>query len=206
MNRMRAFYLTVSLAAAALCGCGTQSVWQRQTFALDLPAGPDSAPSGTNLVALGRVTIAPLFQSRSFTYRTGQDSYEQDPYASFLISPESAVAEPIRARMEQDGTLGRLIGPDSQLHPSIVVEAAVNELDGDFRNASHPVAEMTIHFIIYETGPDGPGNVLLDHVFAEQTPLSNRTAAALVAGWDEALRKIMEELNSEYAKAHPHDR
>ncbi len=206
MSRAQIIYLSMILAAALQCGCGSDSIWKCQTFALSVLAGPPAPVSGTNIVALTRLSVSPLFQSRSFTYRTGQNAYEQDPYARFLTSPERDLAEPIRASLRNDGAYGRVIDPGSGLIPSVKVEASVDVLDGDFRVASRPVAEMEIHFIIYDVGQDGPGRVLLDKVFSDQTPLSQRTPAALVAAWDRDLRKIMDELNSEYAKTHSNDR
>ena len=46
--------------------------------------------------------MSPLFQSRSFIYRTAENTYEKDPYAGFMVSPERALAEPIRARLHND--------------------------------------------------------------------------------------------------------
>ena len=86
------------------------------------------------------------------------------------------------------------------------MEASVIELDGDFRDPSHPIAEIAIHFIVYESGPEGPGRVLLDKVCARRTALARRTPVALMASWVLDLRKIMDELNSDYAKTDFNDR
>ena len=68
---------------------------------------PASRHLQTNLVVVNRLSISPLFQSRSFTYRTAENTYEQDPYAGFLIPPEQALAESIRASMRASGVFGR---------------------------------------------------------------------------------------------------
>jgi len=175
-------------------------------FAFSSPADPPSTNAPTNIVALSRVSISPLFQSRSFTYRTAENSYEQDPYAGFLIAPERALAEPIRAWMRASGVFGRVAEPGSGLTATKVVEVSVNELYGDFRKASQPVGTMEIHFICYEVKDGAAGRIVLDKVCARETPLMRRTPDALMAAWDADLREIMEEINSEYAKANSHDR
>jgi cholesterol transport system auxiliary component len=190
----------IILAAAALCGCASGSGWQRRAFAFTSPADPPTTNAETNIVALSRVTISPLFQSRSFTYRTAQNSYEQDPYAGFLIPPERALAEPIRASMRAGGVFGRVVESSSGLAPTLVVEASVDELYGDFRKASKPVATMEIHFICYEVRDGIPGRIVLDKVCARETPLAGTTPAALMAAWDVDLHEIMEEFKSECAK------
>jgi ABC-type uncharacterized transport system auxiliary subunit len=189
------------LIAGIFVGCASEPRWKRQAFAFSLPADPPTTNAQTKLVALRRVSISPLFQSRSFTYRTAENSYKQDPYAGFLTPPERALAEPIRALMRASGVFGRVVEPGSGLTPTLVAEVSVNQLYGDFRKASQPVGTMEIHFICYEVKDGAAGRVILDKVCARETPLSRKTPDALMAAWDAALREIMEEINAEYANA-----
>jgi len=186
------------LAAGILAGCASNPKWKRQVFAFSLPADPPTTNAQTNIVALSRVSISPLFQNRSFTYRTAENTYEQDPYAGFLIPPERALAEPIRAWMRTSGVMGRVVEPGSGLTPTLVAEVFINELYGDFRKASQPVAAMEIHFRLYEVNSDTPGRIVLDKVCGHETSLARKTPDALMAAWDSVLREIMAEILSEY--------
>ena len=159
----------ILFVAAILCGCVSGPRWTRQTFAFSLPSDTPATISNTNLVALRRVAISPLFQSRSFTYRTAENSYEQDPYAGFLIPPEQALAESIRASMRASGVFGRVVPPGSDLAPSLVAEVSVTQLYGDFRKRSQPVGTLEIHFICYEVNDGVPGRIVLDKVCAHET-------------------------------------
>jgi hypothetical protein len=197
--------MSIMLVAACLCGCGSDPVWKRQTFAFSAPSDPPSKGAPTNLVALNRVFVSPLFQSQSFTYRVGQDAYEQDPYASFLVSPERALAEAVRTWMRQNGDFGSLAEPGSALIPNVVVEATVNELCGDFRQPSRPAGVMEIHFVVYEARDGFPGRVVLDKTYAHQSALPRKTPAALMAAWETDLREILENLKSDYAKVNSND-
>jgi cholesterol transport system auxiliary component len=194
------------LAAAVLCGCASDPRWKRQVFAFSLPDDPPITNTQTNIVALSRVSISPLFQSRSFTYRTAENSYEQDPYAGFLIPPERALAESIRAWLRASGVFGRVAEPGSGLSPALVVEVSINGLYGDFRKASRPVGTMEIHFICYQLKDGAAGRVVLDKTCARETPLTRKTPDAVMAAWDADLREIMEEINSEYAKGNSNGR
>ena len=193
-------------AATILCGCASGPAWKRQTFAFSLPSDPPAANARTNIVALNRVSISPRFQSRSFTYRTAENSYEQDPYAGFLVPPERALAEPIRAWMRDSGVFGRLVEPGSGLAPALVAEVSINELYGDLRKASQPVGTIEIRFIFYEVRDGASGRIVLDKVCASGTPLTRKTPAALMVAWDADLRQIMQDITSEYAKADSNDR
>jgi len=195
----------ILLATAILCGCASSPGWKRRAFAFSLPTEPPITNAQSDIVALRRVSISPLFQSRSFTYRTAENSYEQDPYAGFLIPPERALAEPIRAWMRASGVFGRVVEPGSGLTPTLIVEVSVNELYGDFRKESQPFGTMEIHFICYEVNDGTAGRILLDKVCARETPLTRKTPDAIMAAWDADLRQIMEEINAEYGKAKTND-
>ena len=174
-------------------------------FAFSLPADPPTTNAQTNIVALSRVSISPLFQNRSFTYRKAENTYELDPYAGFLVPPGRALADAIRAWMRAGGGFGRVVEPGSGLRPTLVAEVSVNELYGDLRQASRPVGTMQIHFICYEVKDGDPGRIVLDRVCAHETPLARKTPNALMAAWDADLREIMGEINSEYSKAISND-
>jgi cholesterol transport system auxiliary component len=188
-------------AAAILGGCASGSGWKQRVFAFSLPTDPTTTNAQTNILVLNRVSISPLFQSRSFTYRTAENAYEQDPYAGFLIPPERALAEPIRAWLRGSGQFGRVVEPGSGLIPTMVAEVSINALYGDFRNASRPLGTMEIHFILYEVKDEVPGRIMLDKVSTYETPLARKTPDALMAAWDADLHEIMKEINSAYAKA-----
>lgn len=192
--------ILIALAAAVVSGCETRPSWKRQSFAFSLPADPPITNASDRIVALSRVSISPTFESRSFTYRTGEDSYEQDPYAGFLIPPERALAESIRASMRASGVFGRVVEPGSGIMPTLIVEAAINELYGDFRQASSPVGTMGIHIMCYEVQDSEPRHIVFDKYCFKETALARRTPDALMAAWDEDLREIMNQIDSEYAK------
>ena len=108
--------------------------------------------------------------------------------------------------MRESGVFRRVVEPGSGLTPTLVVEVSVNELYGDFRQASRLVGKMEIHFICYEVKDGDSGRIVLDKVGAHETPLTRKTPDALMAAWEADLRAIMEEINSEYAKANSKER
>ena len=203
---MRALFLILTVAAI-LSGCASGPKWKKQVFSFSLPADPPPATNSTGTITgLTRVSISPMFQSRSFTYRTGENSYEQDPYASFLVPPERALAECMRAWMRAGGAFGRVVDPGSGITPTLLVEASINELYGDFRKPSQPLARMAIHVTCYQAGDGEARHIAFERFCARETPLARKTAAALMAAWDADLREIMNELNSEYAKTVSNER
>jgi hypothetical protein len=194
------------IVAVVSYGCASGPSWKRQAFSFSLPADPPTTNATTQIVGLGRVSISPVFQSRSFTYRIGENSYEQDPYAGFLIPPERALAESIRALMRATGVFGRVLEAGSGVRPNLIAEVSINELYGDFRKPSQPVGTMGIRFMCYELQDGEPRRIVFDKLCSHETPLAQKTAAALMAAWDTDLREIMNQINSEYAKTICNDR
>jgi hypothetical protein len=197
--------VSIMLALASLCGCGTNPAWKTQTFAFTEPADPPPATMATNITALKRASISPFFQSQSFTYRVGEGAYEKDPYAAFLVSPERAMTQAIRAWMRTGGAFGRVVESGSELAPNLIAEATVSQLCGDFRDASRPGGVMAIHFVVYETRDGTCGRIVLDKNYTRNAPLGRKTPAALMSAWETDLQQIMEALNSDYAKANSND-
>ena len=163
--------------AAILCGCASGPRWTRQTFAFSLPSDPPATISNTNLVALHRVSISPLFQSRSFTYRTAENSYEQDPYAGFLIPPEQALAESIRAWMRASGAFGTVVRAGQRPGPELGRRGIRHPTLRRFSQASQPVGTHgdSLH-MLYEVNEGVPGRIVLDKVCARETPLASQNA------------------------------
>lgn len=192
---------SIAILSLLLCGCASRPAWKRQSFAFSVPDDPPSTNATQRSVGLSRVSISPLFQSRSFTYRTGSDSYEQDPYATFLIPPERMLAESIRAWMRASGGFGHVVEPGSGFLPMVSMVISINELYGDFRNPAQPIGTMSIHFLGYELDEGMPRRIIFDRLCSQQTPLTRKTPAALMAAWDVDLRQIMNQINSEYAKS-----
>jgi len=196
---MRRLMLIPVLTAIA-CGCVSGPAWKRQVFAFSWPADTSPTNSIRIVTALSRVSISPVFESRSFTYRTGDNAYEQDPYAGFIIPPDRALAESIRAFLRAGGAFGSVLEPGSLLTPTLILEISINELYGDFRNPSQPVGTMGLHVIGYEVQDGLPRRVVLDKFYSHETPLARKTPSALMAAWDADLRGIIDEINSDFAK------
>ena len=187
----------ILIVLIACGGCSSGPHWKRQGFAFSMPADPPATNASETITSLSRVSISPIFQSRSFTYRMAENSYEQDPYAGFLVPPERALAEPIRAWMRTSGAYGRVVEPGSGITPNIIVEVSVTELYGDFREAKQPKAVLALRVVFANVG----GGVILQKEYSRHLTIQKNTAAAVVAGWNQALGEIMGELASDLASA-----
>jgi uncharacterized lipoprotein YmbA len=184
--------LLLVTASLATTGCLSRPPLAKETFALSLPNRSAPPKNGTNSLALRQVTLSPLFEGRAFVYRTGEHAYERDPYAEFLVPPERMLATAIREYLRGSGAFGAVLEPGSAFKPTQFAEVNVAELYGDFRKPEDTCAVLTLRWTLF-TSASEPA-VGFEATASRRIPLKDRTAAALVAGWNQALREILDEI------------
>ncbi|HWH70530.1 MAG TPA: ABC-type transport auxiliary lipoprotein family protein [Candidatus Sulfotelmatobacter sp.] len=170
----------------------------KQSFTFSIPplAAHPPAP-GAHVLEIRPLTVAAPFDSQSFLYRTGEYAYEHDPYAEFLVPPAESLGAALRGYLQNTEGVSSLAGESSPWKVDRLLEVYVSELYGDFRNRTAPAAVLRMSL----TFRDGTGRVLLRKEYEERLPLKARTAAALMAGWNEALTRIVARWSSELKQA-----
>ncbi len=193
-----------ALAAAALLalagpagGCFSRQSLMKESFAFAAPP-LSGAPAPAGLVVGIRILeVAAHFEGRPLVYRTGEHSYEQDPYAEFLVPPRRGLAIPIRAHLRNSGAVADVVDPESAVRPDLRAEVYVEELYGDFRDPRAPAAVIGMRFVFLDAAPESEGKVVLQKDCARRIPVEGRSAAAVVAGWDRGLAEILDEVAGE---------
>lgn len=182
----------------AITGCLSRPALVHQTFAFQNPpaAGARSAKSD-HILTLRTVEVSPLFQGRSLAYRTGPDAYELDPYASLLVPPNRALAIPLVAYLRNSAAFKEVVQPGSPIAADTFLDVHVSELYGDFRQPDQPAAVLSIRLLLFRAGTGKEPECLLHKDYSRRIPLQQKTAAAVVAGWDKALSEIMAEASSD---------
>jgi uncharacterized lipoprotein YmbA len=189
--------VAVLIMTLLLCGCASESPWKEQAFAFETPAAEIGDYSHTNVLSLRGVAVSPLFEGKALVYRTGDDIYERDPYADFLVPPDQMLDEDLRLYLRAGHAFAAVLDPDSGLQSSCCMAVSVSQLYGDFRQADKPVAVLQMHFLLYSTNPAHYGRALWQQEFSKRIPVARRTAATLIAGWDAGLQNTMDEVNTE---------
>jgi len=179
-----------------LAGCLSKPALGEKRFAFQTPAISKSA-AGMDTLVVPPVEVSPSFAKQALVYRIGPNEYETDPYAGFLASPDQSLTIPIRASLANSGLFSTVTGPDSLIKPDRVLQIYVTELYGDFRDAKQPAAVLAMHVVFASFG----GDVILQKEYSRHVTIQKNTAAAVVAGWDQALDEIMGELVSDLNSA-----
>ncbi len=194
-------YVAIALSGCLLSGCLSRPALVKQSFNFAPPSVKTVAPAEAGrLLGIRTVEVAPAFQGRLFVYRTGDSSYERDPYAEFLVSPAESLRNAVRSHLRDGGRFQAVTEPGNLLKPDTLVEIHAGQLYGDFHDQKEAAAILSIRFVFLDAPHDTPGRILLQKTYSRRVPFKRRTAAALMAGWNEALGQILADLDADLKK------
>jgi hypothetical protein len=129
--------------------------------------------------------------------------YASDPYHAFLAEPGPMLGNRIAAWLDQAGLFKAVAGPGSTPPASLVLEATVTELYGDFQQNAKPAAVMAIRITIVDQASARP-QVTYERTISRRIPLANATPEDLVRGYDTALADILSQLASDLSAPMAH--
>jgi ABC-type uncharacterized transport system auxiliary subunit len=201
----RALLALLAAIPVAAGGCASKLARTPQTFTLDPPAPRAAPPPGaTRVLALRPAEAAPAYAGVELVYRIGEHAIERDPYASFAAPPAWLLTSAVRGYLRDADFVRDVAGPGEGVPVDAEIEPALLELAGDFAGAAEPAAVIVVHFRVL--APAGravtPREILLK-TYTGRRPISTRTAAAVVAGWNEALGEIMAQFLADLKTALP---
>lgn len=179
-------------AVCLLTGCLSRPHLDHQSFVFAPPSSTAKAATSGRVLRIRDLQVAAPFADRAFVYRTGQFSYDRDPYAEFMVSPTDGLLSSIGGWMRESGAFKAVVESGSALKPDTLVEIHVTELYGDFRQSEPARAVLAMGFVFFDSPNGVPGKVILQREYRRDIPLSARTAAALIEGWNQALAQILD--------------
>ncbi len=187
----------VSLALVLLgaSGCVSKPYAGSQIFTLDAPpVTTKTLAPGAIVVSVDRVEVAPEFESRSLTYRTGPHSFERDPYAILAAPPQELVLALLRTSLDNADFVRDVVETGGPLGADFLVEAYLSDLEGDFTVKDKPVAVVGLDFVVISV-PALPEPVapLSRKAYLRRLPLAEKSATAVANAWNQGLTEIVAE-------------
>jgi ABC-type uncharacterized transport system auxiliary subunit len=206
MSLRRAVTRVVAIGGALLAAgaCASRLPRVPETFTLDAPPVPATpAPGANRVVALRPAEVAPVYAGSEFVYRTGAHAIERDPYASFAAPPAWLLTSALRGYLRGADYIRDVVEPGGGVPVDAEIEPALVEIAGDFTGAT-PEAVMVVHVRVLAPAPAAsPAREILLKTYTARRPISRNTAAAVAAGWNEALAAIAAELLADLRAALP---
>ena len=146
-----------------------------------------------SVVMLRSVNVSPVFDNNSFIYRTGPETYEIDPYASFMAAPGQAIAVAVRSRLLASGHFRNVVELGSLQQANLIMEVNVSEVYGDFSQPGKGASVLSMRISLFRVDNSGYRRPLLQKDYSRRIALKKKTAADVMAGWNEALNEIVTE-------------
>ena len=191
---------TLALALlVALGGCIelNKSYPEKQFYSLD--AGRVSAqasPIPGTILKVRRFPIAPQFEGRELVYRTGELQYESDFYHEWFVSPGAMFTQQIQNWMAASGLFQTVLDGSSVLEETHLLEGSIIALYGDVREKASPNAVMEMRVrLVQENG--ARSTVVFQQDYRQTIAVADGSPDALVAGWNEELRRILTALEED---------
>jgi cholesterol transport system auxiliary component len=184
--------------AFALGGCLSRAPMKKETLAFGAPVMTvTNGVTGSRVLSIRTLQIDPPFNGRPLVYRTGEFSYERDPYAEFLGPPADGLATLITEMLRNDGCFKAVVKTGSAARPDTLVEININELYGDIRKTGSPEAVLAMQVIFVNATNGLPSKVIFQQNYSRRIPMKSTTPAALMAGWNQALVEIFADVASD---------
>jgi cholesterol transport system auxiliary component len=167
----------------------------KETFAFNVPASSQTSGMANNRVlAIKSLQVASPFNGRSLVYRTGEFSYQRDPYAEFLDVPGMELFAPVSALLQGNLDCSAVVKPGGAVKPDLFVEILVTQLYGDIQKSSSPSAVLAIQVTFLDAMNGLPGKIILQQNYSREIPIKSTAPAALMEGWNQALGEIFQQM------------
>ena len=162
-------------------------------------SGDPNTPAQGAVLEVRRFKVGRRYQGNEFVYRMKGTNYQSDFYNQFFAAPYSMLAEESRRWLADAAIFEHVVPSTSVVDPTHLLEATVNAVYGDYREKEKPKAVMEIQFFLVDDRTNPPTIVFRkDYRLAQD--LKDDSAEALVLGWNQTLRKILRDLESDLSK------
>ena len=182
------------LALASSLSCVSRSTLVRERYAFTLPPPAPPSTAATTHLALPSPEVAAAFDRASFVYRTGESTFEPDPYAQLLAPPREMLGEALRSHLRASGRFGEVTR--TTRGADLVARVTVTELYADFRDPKAPVAVLALVVAVEKPGKHGPAQT---RGYSRRIPIAARRPEAVARGLDEAVTQVAAEIASSLA-------
>jgi len=183
-----------------LSGCGQSATADRKYYLIDVVrAGKPTAVHNDATLRVRRFNVDEAYATKQLVYRLDEFQYESDYYHQFLVLPGVMITEETRDWLANSGLFGRVTAVGSRLESTYLLEGNVIALYADFTQKSAPQAVMEIRFFLL-VGPDANESVALSETYRASSPLSDKTAEAVVEALSKSLENILARLEADVEK------
>ena len=149
-----------------------------------------------NFLKIERVDVNPAYKLRDFNYRIGPDEFISDFYNQFYKPVGVLISSELYKWMSSAGIFKDVIPVNNLITAKYVLDSKLVDIYGDYTNPDDPRAVLNMQFFLIDD-TQVLAELVYSNVYNQSVAISSRTPNALVDGWNEALKNILEQLESD---------
>jgi len=190
----------ILLAAVALAACGlSRPPVERANYLLsasrDAPAAQVAKPVAIKVRPL---RADPLYERREFLYRVDGQRVLSDFYNEFAERPDAMITSALIGWLKSAKLFAAVVEPGVPADAPYILDGSIAALYGDLQDPRKPAAVMEIQFYVVRPG-NASMQVVLDRTLRQRIEVKASTPQALAQGYNEALARILADLERELA-------
>ena len=192
MKKHHALLLPILAALLTLSACSIvpqQRKDARNNYSLEIPlprqaAAADKAPLA--ILDIAPFAAAPECETRQLVISRAANRFTPDYYNQFIASPAQIIAHQTRLYFAAAG-LAIIPTNNSKLRPTHRIEATLNALHADLREAGQAAAVLEIRIQLL----DSRNHLLFEKTYAARQAAANNHAESIIAAHNKALAGIL---------------
>jgi len=151
---------------------------------------------GKNYVKVERVDVNHAYFNRDFNYRVGPDEFISDYYNQFYRPVGVLVTNEIYKWFSSTGLFKDVLPVNNLINSKYILDSKIVDIYGDYSNPVDPRAVLNMQFFLVDDSSD-IAKLVYSNVYNQSVAISSRTPGALVEGWNEALKNILKQFETD---------
>jgi cholesterol transport system auxiliary component len=194
-------FVGIELLVLLLAGCVSlsQNPPEKRYFALEVVREGNAMPRLPGAMLDVRRFRASPSLGRELVYRESEARYESDFYNQWFVAPDVMLTQQTLNWLAAAGLFQYVMDSSASLLPTHILEGTVTALYGDYR-ANPGKAILGLQFVLmHDTAAST--EIIWHSQYRKEVEIQKPSPEALVSGWNEALRIILTDLETDLNQA-----
>lgn len=160
--------------------------------------GETRASIPETVLKVRKFRVSPAFEGKELVYRTSDGRYEGDFYNEWFVPPNALITQQIVNWLTRAGLFQYVMDSSGPLPATHMLEGTLTALYGDYRATPAKAVLAVQFFLLHEASSQA--EVLWHQEYRKEVDVMDQKPEALLSGWNEALRRILSEVEEDLAR------